>query len=536
MADLNATLNTSNTNGSCDKSQCNLEESLPLVRSIASSCGSFNIRSLNGSGKELRRSLGFRHAFVFIVGILFGSGIFISPGLIANQTTNMGMAILVWVISGVPCLFGALCFCELSCMYGKTGGVYLYLNEAYGNVVGFVCIWTYVVIIVPLGIAVLSLAIGNYVTQPFYDITTDTGMLLSRSIAVLALLTSAIFNCISTSFVGRLLIWFTIVQTLSVSFLVVLGAWQAVIGNTTNYKTMLDNMNAFDVGSFGIALYNGLWGYEGWGLVVAVSEELENLERNLWLSIVTGIPFVIFCYVLVNLALMAALTRDQIASSSTVATAFVENILGKKPALVIPFAVAFSTFGSINATFFMLARMLLSAAREGQLPYALSFIHRERRTPIPAVLVLFAMAVIWLLLPGTDIQGLITICSLGIWTQYFFSILSVIVMRVRKPDLKRPFKVWWINPILTSIIALFLVVIPFVNRPVQSAISLTILLSALPVYFILIKNFERLPSCLHKAIDLINQFLRRKCNLVPCIYIDKDPVSNVADVMNENSL
>ncbi len=216
-----------------------------------------------------------------------------------------------------------------------------------------------------------------------------------------------------------------------------------------------------------------------------------------------------------------------------VATTFVQKIFGKKVALIIPFAVAFSCFGSINASVFMLARMLLSAAREGQLPYALSFIHKTRCTPIPAVLLFCLISVVWLLLPGVDLQALVTIFSLAIWTQYFFAIFSVIVMRLRRPDLERPFKVWLANPIFTSIVAALLVVVPFVKKPAESAACIAALLSALPVYFVFIKKFESMPSCLQKTIDMFNEFLRRKCNLLPCIFIGED---YVADAINENSL
>ncbi len=523
----------SDLNGEVFYSSQNFGESIPLVQSLTVSESSFKAPSISKSGKELQRSLGFSHAFVFIVGILFGSGIFISPGLVANQTSNMGMAIAVWMISGIPCLFGALCYCELSCMYGKTGGQYIYLHEAYGKVVGFVCVWTQMMVITPVGMAVLSMAIGDHIIQPFYDINSSTGIWLTKMVAIIAVTISTVINCASTTFIGRLQIWFTVVQTLSVVFLVILGVWQVAIGNTANYVTMFDNSSNFEIGSFGLALYNGLWGYEGWGLTVAVSEELKDLERNLWLSIVTGIPFVIFCYVLVNLALMSVLTRGQMASSETVATTFVEKILGKKVALVIPFAVAFCAFGSINASTFMLARMLLSAAREGQLPYALSFIHNKRRTPIPAVLTFFVISLIWLLIPGIDMQALIAIFSLAIWTLYFLAIFSVIVMRYRKPEVNRPFKVWLMNPIFTSLVALFLVIIPFVKRPIQSLICLLIQLTALPVYYIFIKKFDSLPSCLHKGIDIFNEFLRRKCNLVPCIFVGAE---YVADTVDESKL
>ena len=212
-----------------------------------------------------------------------------------------------------------------------------------------------------------------------------------------------------------------------------------------------------------------MWGYEGWGSISSISEELKNLKRNLWLSILTGIPFVMFCYVLVNLAFVSVLTQGEMANSPTVATALVEKIFGKKVAFIMPIAVGLSFFGTLNATMFSWSRTILSAARERQLPFALSFIHAKRRTPIPAATSILVISTIWILAPGVDIQGLIAIYSLAIWTQYLLSIFSVIVMRIRRPDLERPFKVWIINPIFISIVGLFLVIIPFVKRPVESS-------------------------------------------------------------------
>ncbi len=199
----------------------------------------------------------------------------------------------------------------------------------------------------------------------------------------------------------------------------------------------------------------------------------------------------------------------------------------------MPIAVGLSFFGTLNATMFSWSRTILSAARERQLPFALSFIHTKRRTPIPAAMSILVISTIWILAPGVDIQGLIAIYSLAIWTQYLLSIFSVIVMRIRRPDLERPFKVWIINPIFISIIGLFLVIIPFVKRPVESGICWALLLSSFPVYFVFIKRQDRLPSCLHRALDAINEFLRRKCNLVPCIFVREDDTPKNPSKVND---
>ncbi len=270
------------------------DESIPLVKAEKISKNSFI-----DSGKELRRSLGFWHAFVFIVGILFGSGIFISPGLIAKETSSMGMAIVVWIISGIPCLFGALCFCELTCMYGKTGGQYIFIYEAYGRLTAFMFMWVTMLVIIPVNMVVLSTAIGDHVAQPIFSHNSSSEFWLSKAIGILSMIIITIVNCMNASLIGKMQIWFTVTQTVSVIFLVILGIWQVCIGKTENYAVMFKNTSNFEIGSFGLAIYNGMWGYEGWGSISSVSEELKDLKKNLWLSIVTAIPFVMFCYVLV---------------------------------------------------------------------------------------------------------------------------------------------------------------------------------------------------------------------------------------------
>eukprot|EP00112_Aurelia_sp_Birch-Aquarium-sp1_P007898 Seg1862.1 transcript_id=Seg1862.1/GoldUCD/mRNA.D3Y31 product="Glycoprotein-associated amino acid transporter b0,+AT1" protein_id=Seg1862.1/GoldUCD/D3Y31 len=455
---------------------------------------------------QLRRNLGCIHAFSYIVGHLFGSGIFISPSLVARETSNMGMAVVVWVVAAIPCLFGALCFCELATMLQKTGGEYIFIKEAFGDVAAFVTVWAQTFVIYPSGKAILAITIADHIIAPFYDITSTNGIWMTKGVAILSMLITVIINSVSTSFVSRTQVLFTVIQTGAVLFLAALGLWKVSTGHTSNYTHMFANTSTdFDVGSFGIALYNGLWAYDGWGLISCITEELTNLERDLWLSIVTGIPFVIFCYVLINFALMSVLTHAEIASSETVATTFVQKIFGNKVAMIMPPLVALSCFSCINGAVFMQSRIFLSAAREGQLPEPLSYIHRDKRTPVPAAVFLFILTTFWILANGTGTQTLITSFSFAVWLTYTIAIASVFVLRVTKPDAPRPFKVWIANPIFTDLCGLILVMAPFIKRPVEGSFTLAIILLSLPIYYFLIGRHDKLPDC----CCLVNQKLFR---------------------------
>ena len=475
----------------------------------------------SSNGANLRKSLGCVQAFTYIVGILFGGGLFISPSLVARERSNMGMALVVWVISSIPCLFGALCFCELATMLRKTGGEYIFIKEAFGNVPAFVTVWAQTFIVFPARKAILAITIGEYLVAPFYNIESTTGLWIAKGIAIFSLLIVVITNLVSTTFVSRTQTFFTIVQTTAVLFIVVLGLWKVSTGHTSNYNHMFaSTARDFNFGSFSIALYDSLLAYDEWGLISCITEELHNLERDLWLSIVTGIPFVMFCYVLVNLALISALTRDEIASSATVATTFVQKIFGKKVAMIMPPAIALSSFCCINGTTFMECRVMLSAAREGQLPEPLSYIHHDKRIPIPAAIFLCILTVLWILPMGAGLQALITSYSYALWLTFAFAIISVVVLRVRRPDTPRPFKVWIANPIFAGFIAMTLVIAPFVKQPIVSSFTLAFILLSLPAYYFLIYKHDNLPDLVITCKKNIYKYIVDHSSLVPCIFDD----------------
>ncbi|XP_065071571.1 b(0,+)-type amino acid transporter 1-like [Rhopilema esculentum] len=478
-----------------------------------------SINSIELNVKELARSLGFWHAFAYVVGILFGSGMYISPSLVARETNNMAIALVVWIVSGIIPILGALSLCELACAIGKTGGEYIFNKEAFGDIAAFVTLWAKVVIGFPAAMAVLGMAISEYILSPFIDLTAPNGVWIAKSVAVLFIVMSAIINSLSASFVGKTQVFFTAIQSLSVLFFISLGIWKASAGHTQNYVSIFDNSSKFELGSFGIAFYNGLWAYDGWGLICTITEEMKNPKRDLRLAILFGVGFVILCYLLINLALLAVLTHGEIASSLLVLTLFVTKILGKNVALVVPFAAAFSCFGGLNGVNFMCSRIVLSGSREGHLPEPLSYIHADRRTPIPAVLFLSSLTTIWILVLGAGTQNLVIYFSFAIWFTYGLAIFGVIVLRVRQPDLPRPIKVWIINPIFMTLVSLLLLVFPFLKRPVESSLSLVFVFVAVPIYFLVVQERNCSPAWLRSWKDKLYLCILLRCNLVKCVFV-----------------
>ena len=446
--------------------------------------------TINSKVKSLKKSLGSLNVFIYIVSAIAGSGIYVSPGLVARYTNNMGMSLLLWAIAGIVCLFGVLCFCELAVSLRKTGNQYLFIKEAYGNLAGFCTIWAQLFITSPAGKAVVSVTISEHIMGMFVDSwRKDEGQWMVRGIAIACVFISFLINCISTSFATKAQTLFVTVQILGMILFICIGVWKVSIGETQNYKTMFsfDATSRMDFSSLSLAFISALWSYDGWGGTVSLNEELHDLNRSLRLGIITGMPFVIVCFLMVNLAFMSTLTHSEMGQSVTVATLFIKKSIGARFGIIVPVFVAFSCFGSLTGGLLLDSRNILSAAREGHLPKPLSYIHNVRSTPIPALLCLLLLTILWVLALGSEMVNLVTYFSVAIWVTYGAALFGVIVLRIRRPELERPYKVWLIYPILTSLISCYIIVAPFFERPIECTICLGVLLSAVPVYYVIVK-------------------------------------------------
>ena len=513
------------------------ESSHKSERSALISSTSFHSSThLENRRTTLRRSVGYTQLFAFVVGILIGSGIYISPGLVAKYSSNMATGLVIWIFSGFICLFGALCFCELAILLKKTGGCYIYIKEAYGDLAGFITVWITVIVINPAGLSVVAVAIGEHAVGAFTDITSPHGIWMVKGISALCVLLSCAINIVSTSFTNNTQRLSALLQILSIMFFIGVGLWKVSTGGTQYYSNMFATNHTVDYVGLSVAMYSALWSYDGWGIIASVTEELTNPERDLWLAIVTGIPFVIICYVLINLAFMSVLSHTEMASSPIVASKFIETAMGKKFALIVPFIVAINCFGCLNAATFFVSRNMLSAAREGHLPEPLSYIHKERRTPVVALLVLSSMSLVWILSLGSGTGILITYFSFGVWVIYGLAISVTIVLRIKQPELPRPFKVWIANPIFMCLVSAYLVLAPFFKQPVECGICLLVILFSIPIYFMIVRCPAFTPSSMKNYKDSAYKSILQHLNLAVCIYVEENEESQSEVPQDETSM
>ena len=468
---------------------------------------------------KVKKSITCIGSFSLVVGGIFGTGTFVTPSLIVKLTDDRGIAMIVWLVSGIISLMAALCYCELGCTYRRAGGAYLYILEAYGKVPAFLCNWITTLMINPVIIAIILMTCGIYAVEGFYGKCEDVSSLrMAKILGVVMASFITVLNCWGTSTSVKVQTLFAVLQISSIAFVIILGIWQIITGNRNNYTTVFDKTADFrgkDIGMVIFAMYNALWTYGGWEHVFKAAEEFQNLERDLFIGIITGVPFTAACFLGINAVIMAVLSKQQIISTPAVLTTFVREILGEKTAYFMPILVAIVSFGAVNACMFSAPWTMVAAAREGHLPQIFDTVHKERRTPVPAILFIFIVTTFMLIPDASTLITLTNYFTVAEWLIRGLVISGVVILRKTQPHLPRPFRISLVVPVFTSIVVVAMIILPFVNTPGECFIAAASILTGIPAYYLSVYKKNDHPIWLIKFMRNMNYQLMRLFNTVP---------------------
>ncbi|XP_062895782.1 large neutral amino acids transporter small subunit 2-like [Mobula hypostoma] len=317
---------------------------------------------LPGSGKKeeggvsLKKEIGLVSACGIIVGNIIGSGIFVSPKGVMENAGSVGLALIVWIITGFITAIGALCYAELGVTIPKSGGDYSYVKDIFGGLAGFLRLWIAVLVIYPTNQAVIALTFSNYVLYPLFPtcLAPELGL---RLLAAICLLLLTWVNCFSVRWATRVQDIFTAGKLLALALIIIMGFVQVCRG----HYYWLEPKNAFqmwqkpEIGLVALSFLQGSFAYGGWNFLNYVTEELVDPYKNLPRAIFISVPLVTFVYVFANIAYVTAMSPMELLASNAVAVTFGEKLLGVM-AWIMPISVALSTFGGVNGSLFTSSR------------------------------------------------------------------------------------------------------------------------------------------------------------------------------------
>ena len=432
---------------------------------------------------SLERVLSLLDATMINVGGIIGSGIFMVPATVAFFTGSSSLFFLVWILGGIVSLFGALSVAELGAAMPQAGGQYVYLNEAYGPIWGYLYGWSAVAVINTASIAAVGVAFSEYLG--FFFPISDASI---KGIAVVTIVLLTIINIVDVKSGARFQNLFTLSKLGAIFGIILLGL--VMEGGTNQNLSPIFSDKPFIglIGPLGLAMVSVLWTFDGWIFITYVAGEVKNPGRNIPLSLIFCMLIVVSVYLLLNYVLLFILGFTGMNGSERVVSDAASVFLGNKGAAVVTLIILISLIGANNGFVLSSARINYAMARDKLFFNQAAQIHSRFKSPANALIIQCVWACI-LTFTGTFNQ-LITYIIFASWIFYGMSAGAVIILRKKKPDMDRPYKTPaypWI-PIIFIFFAIFLTINTIMEAPRDATIGAGIILAGLPLYYYWKKN------------------------------------------------
>jgi basic amino acid/polyamine antiporter, APA family len=454
-----------------------------------------------GEAGGLVRALGLLDSTLLVIGLVIGSAVFMvtgGPAGVASLLPTPGAVILAWVAGGALSFAGALVFAELGAALPHAGGQYVFLREAYGDLIGFLYGWSLFMVINTGTLAALAVGYAEYFGAFFPSLGTDRIVasipmpLLGHALAISAGQLNAVFvialltvvNCFGIKegsvFQGIV----TVMKIGSFAGFMILGIaiGHGSLGHFTPLFTAAPPAAPITFGSFILAMVAMLWAYDGWNNITFTAGEVKNPQRNIPLSLVFGISAITLIYVGMNLLYIYAMPVGEMTVTARIGETAAARLFGPAGARLMSFAVLVSVFGCISATVISGPRVFYAMAKDRLFFRGLAEVHPRYRTPVRAIL----WQGVWscaLCLTGTYDQ-LFTFAIFAAVLFYALAGVSVMVLRRTHPEWPRPYRTWGypVTPLIYVALCGIVLINTLFTQPLESGIGLGIVALGLPAY------------------------------------------------------
>jgi APA family basic amino acid/polyamine antiporter len=424
----------------------------------------------------LRRAIGLSHATAMVVGTIIGASIFVQPSEITGRVPSVTGILLVWCISGLLTLFGSLVCAELASAYTQTGGVYVYLREAFSPAVGFLWGWAMFWSMHSGIIAAIAVIFARYAA---YFVPMNDFWLKCTAIAAILLLSAINYAGVKQG--SRVQTYFTFGKLIAIAVIILLGF---ALGRKVPQHFAGGGLNGgFELRDLLLAVVAGLFAFGGWHMVTYSSEETINPQRTIPRSLMLGTLIVTATYVALNTVYLYVLPLRTAASSSRIAADAADVLMGEGGGAFMSAIVVFSTFGGLSGIILCGPRVYYSMARDGLLFRWVGSVHPRYRTPHHAI-VLQAIWAAVLVATGTYR----TLFTRVVYTEWiFFALMAVglFVLR-RKGGIMRRTSAWGypVVPALFIALSSAIVLNQIISSPWESSFGLSLVLLGIPVYYL----------------------------------------------------
>lgn len=455
---------------------------------------------------SFKPSIKLLDATMIVAGSMIGSGIFIVSADITRHTGSAGWLLLVWLITGFMTLTAALSYGELSGMFPRAGGQYVYLKEAYNPMTAFLYGWSFFTVIQTATIAAVGVAFAKFTAYllPVFSeehVLLDLGVMKVSAAQLLSIMVIVLLTYMNTRGIEggkKIQTTFTMTKLVSLAALIICGllalkpgvwtanwqhAWDLhplTTGNTAPSYTTIAAL-----GAIAAAMVGSVFSSDSWHNVAFVAGEIKNPRRNIGLSLFLGTAIVTIIYVLTNITYLAVLPLSEIAQApkDRVAVSVSQVVLGNAGTVVIALMIMISTFGCNNGLILAGARVYHTMANDGVF-FKQAGTLNSASVPAFALWIQCVLACLWCL--SGRYGELLDMISFVVVAFYMLTIAGIFILRKKRPNADRPYKAFGypVLPVLYILMGLTFCGLLFIYKPRFTWPGLIITLSGIPVYYL----------------------------------------------------
>lgn len=433
-----------------------------------------------------------------MLGLIIGSGIFLTPQNIAAAVQVPGLLILVWVVSGLLTLAGTLSNAEIAAAITDSGGQYVYFRVLYRDWVAFLYGWTAFIVYQTASLAAIAVAFARYLEYflplphlppeleawrlPLFRNITPFADFGVKAVAILSILVLTGVNYRGVQFGAAVQNVFTALKVLAIGGIIVI-AFSSPQGSFANFLPLWGTPASGNVlAAVGVAMIAALWCYDGWNNLTYIAGEVKEPQKNIPRALVLGTLATIVIYLLINLAFLYVMPIHEIAASRLVAADAMEKVLGRWGGGFIALTVMISTFGIVNTTCLTAARLYQAMAQDRLFFPAYAKIHPDYRTPGRALLAQGVWSAL-LTFSGTYDQ-LFLYAIFAAWLFYALGAAGVFMLRRKFPHTPRAYATpaYPLVPLLFVLVATWFVINTLLEQTADALVGLFFVLAGLPFY------------------------------------------------------
>ena len=450
------------------------------------------VTTTSDADAQLDRAIGLGGATMLVIGSVIGTGIFLTTGIMFEQLPSVPLVLLAWVAGGLLAMAGGLTYAEMGSMFPRSGGLYVFLSEAYGPVIGFLFGWACVLVILTGSVAAVAVGFAEYFSYFFPALGTDRLLMTvpapwgtwtltaGQLVAAASIAVITAVNYVGVRSGNRTNVVVTAAKMAALLAVPILALIYFRVEPA--FTPVVPPDAARPLAAFGVAMIAVMWTYEGWYYVAFAAGEIKDAARNLPRALILGTAALASIYVIVNIAYAFSLSVEEMAGVVRIAEKAVTTLVGPVGAGLVAGTVVVSAFGCNVAGVIAASRACFAMAADRRFFPVAARVHPEYRTPHIALLITSGWAAFLTLTGGYEaLFTYVTFASVLFGT---LGGVAIFVLRARRPDVPRPYRThgYPIIPALYVLGSFALVWNTLVERPTESIAGLGLVALGLPFY------------------------------------------------------